>query len=1291
MELLALLAIGIVVAIPIMAIVALVRSNSAHRRIEESWYKISELRGEIANLRNELAGLSERVARQQSAAEIQASKRDPAPAAVSTAPVVAAQATPAPAPSPMPAQLAHQAVASSQPDRPAPVPPASGIPNVPAPALDLQEIRQKAPAGIAPFQAPARPDEQKDQKPAPITPAQIPPPAPAPPAPVASRPSRPAAPAPPAPPMFASSFSTHEPEKPEDSIFDRLKTNLPLEQFLGMNLFAKIGIVLLVLGLALLGRMAITAMGPGPRVVLSYAIAAGMLGGGIWLERRERYRLLGHTGIGGGWALLFFTTYAMHHVAPMTVMSSNTLDCVLMLIVAVAMVVHTLRYRSQLVTGLAFLLAFSTVALTQDTVYALAAGVILALGIAVIALRMSWFELEVFGIAASYANHFYWLYRLFPNGVAGNPFPHFWPSAIILVLYWAIFRVSYVVRKIASPRHEAISTVAALANTMMLLGVMKFQSTRPDLAFYALLAIGAMEFILGQLPITRRRQAAFALLTVVGTLLVFAAIPFKFTGNNIALFWMIAAEALLVAGIVQKEILFRRLGLLAGCLTGLLVVYEASSIVEVRATSEALFIQDGILLLICSAAFYLNSLYLRGRWQQLFGKFDGGLATAQSHLGCITAFLGVWAIFTGDWTAIAWATLLLGAALGHRRLASTPLLLQSWVLAGAVIVRAAVFNCHFDNPFPHHLAMRLFTLPFLALLFYGTGWALDGRVAPSRWLRSVSLWSAAASLAALFAVELPIEWVAPTWVALALALCLIGRRFRLPDLTFQEHVLAVAAVAALFIENLNAENALDRYLPLIGCAAGFYAISRFCTQIGASHQRPAAWLHTWAATAMLAALAWHESPQPWLAVIWILFALALAIFDRIFTAEELPFQAHMLALLAVARAVTLNFFIVEKWHGIDLRLITVLILVAALYSLARCVRMPASLNHSDAHHVYTWAATGLAAWLLWSELEPNFVAPSLGVFALLLFEIGSWRRQKQLRLQSYLLLAASFLRILLVNLYAARLPGQSVSPAIYTILPLTVIYFYIWQRLQSAQTEPRFGNSFASHLIAYFGAGSVVALLSYQLAPQWVITGWAFVVIAMMAAAFLLDKEVFLEQSALLTAGIVLFGLVVNIFGDGDSGGDFWSARVSSLALTSALLFAALPSALRIRTRYADRPRASLLAYFIGARRPDQFLFFAPLLLIVFTIAVKMNPGMITLAWGIVGLAVIPLGLLARQRSYRLSGLALLVLCIGKIVVHDAWQLGERDRYITFIVLGAMLIIVSALYSKYREQVSRLL
>jgi hypothetical protein len=86
-----------------------------------------------------------------------------------------------------------------------------------------------------------------------------------------------------------------------------------------------------------------------------------------------------------------------------------------------------------------------------------------------------------------------------------------------------------------------------------------------------------------------------------------------------------------------------------------------------------------------------------------------------------------------------------------------------------------------------------------------------------------------------------------------------------------------------------------------------------------------------------------------------------------------------------------------------------------------------------------------------------------------------------------------------------------------------------------------------------------------------------------------------------------------------------------------------------------------------------------------------MSPGVVTLAWGDEGLLMILLGLLTSERSYRLAGLGLLSLCVGKIVARDAWRLQERDRYITFMVLGGALTLVSALYGKYRETVRRLL
>ena len=1086
-------------------------------------------------------------------------------------------------------------------------------------------------------------------------------------------------------------FTFAEPGPQRKSVAERLRATLPLEELLGMNLFAKIGIVLLVLGFAFLGQYAFSAMGPGARVALIYAAGAAMLGAGIRYESRDRYRLVARAGIGGGWAMLFFTTYAMNHVSAMAVLGSNTIDCILMLVVAAGMVWHTLRYRSQVVTGLAFLLAFSTVALSQDSIYALAAGVILAIGIATIALRMGWFELEAFGIAASYANHFYWLYKLYPNGFTGRSFPEFWASIVILIGYWAIFRVSYIARQIKSPRDEKISTVSALLNTILLGAVMKFQSTHPELAFYALLGLGAVEFALGQLPITRRRRVAFTLLTIIGSVLIFAAFPFKFSGNNIALFWMIAAELLLAAGILQMEVVFRRIGLLAGVVTGLLVGYEASSIIGFRMNSDAVRVTDGVLLLTCAAIFYFNALYLRRRWREHFTGFDMHTTTVQSYLGCLAAFLGAWAIFTPDWTAIAWAAFMAGAACGVRWLNDRHLLAQSCLLAIAATIQGLVVDCHLSTQYPNHVAIRYAVLPILAAIYYCTTWLFSGVQDMRVYPRHLALWIGSLFLALLVWLDVTPAWVAPAWMAFAIALSFAARRLRLSSLAYQQHVLAAAVALQLLSTNLYAPGARDRYLPILLCATAYYAISRFCALQDAVYGRAIAWAHTWAATALLAALAWHESPQPWLAPIWALFALALVFTDRIFTVEELPWQANLLALLAVIQTVACNLFTEEKWRGVNLRLITVSIVVAILYAMARWVRLPESIRDSELRHVYTWIASGLTAWMLWSELQPVGVALGIAVFGLLLFECGEWKQLRQIRLQGYVALAAAFVRIFFVNLTAAALPGEWLSPRIYTVAPLALIYFYVWSRLQSPQSKPEIHGWRIGDLIAYFGSAALAALLFYQVATEWVVVAWAMMALLLLAAAWLLDKDVFLEHAVLLTAGAFVRGLAYNIFGSSYFVSGGWRGRLLVVMIACALMLVALPIAFRLRKRYAERSEISRIGQMLAIHRSEQWLFFAPVLLSAVLLGVKMQPGMLTLSWGVEGLIAIVLGLASSQRSYRLAGMSLLLLCVGKIIAFDAWRLSQRDRYITFIALGAALTIVSTLYSKYRETVRRLL
>jgi hypothetical protein len=319
-----------------------------------------------------------------------------------------------------------------------------------------------------------------------------------------------------------------------------VKRAISLEERLGQNWLNKLGIIALVTGFALLLGYQLRNLGPTGKSVTGFVISSAILVTGLVLERRNRYRTFARALIGGGWALLFFVTFALFHVPAMQVLHSQATDLVLMLTVASAMVVHSLRYRSQVVTSLAFLLGFFTVAISHVTVFSLIAGGILAAGLLVVAYRQRWFGLALGGLVAVYLNHGLWLHRLLPYGASpGHPFPEFLPSAALLLFYWLIFRLFYIFRVPEKESDRVCSTLNVLLNSAGLLTLLKVQSSHPEWAYRGLLALGVAELVLAFVA-RRRHHSAFVLLACIASLCLLAAVPFHFAGTSWSLAWLLS-------------------------------------------------------------------------------------------------------------------------------------------------------------------------------------------------------------------------------------------------------------------------------------------------------------------------------------------------------------------------------------------------------------------------------------------------------------------------------------------------------------------------------------------------------------------------------------------------------------------------------------------------------------------------------------------------------------------------------------------------------------------------------
>jgi uncharacterized membrane protein len=144
----------------------------------------------------------------------------------------------------------------------------------------------------------------------------------------------------------------------------------------------------------------------------------------------------------------------------------------------------------------------------------------------------------------------------------------------------------------------------------------------------------------------------------------------------------------------------------------------------------------------------------------------------------------------------------------------------------------------------------------------------------------------------------------------------------------------------------------------------------------------------------------------------------------------------------------------------------------------------------------------------------------------------------------------------------------------------------------------------------------------------------------------------------------------------------------TAVAILLATIFFALP----LREAHKTLPGANRNEFLSAlVARPEQLQFFVPIILLTVMLALKTTAGMITISWGIEGVLIILFALAVKERSFRLAGLGLLLLCVGKVLTMDAWRLEQRDRYITFIIVGVALIAVSSLYIRFRDNIRQYL
>ncbi len=326
-----------------------------------------------------------------------------------------------------------------------------------------------------------------------------------------------------------------------------------IEKFIGENLFNKIGILILVLGLIFSVKYAIDE-----GLVNKWGrVGIGVLGGGILIGiahyLRKKFSAFSSVLVGGGMAVLFFTIFISYH--DYGIFSRNVAFAMLVVITAFTVLLSILYDRQELAV-LAVLGGFGTPFLVNnnsgDYVSLFSYLLMLNIGMAVLALFKRWKIVDIVSFVFTLIIYGIWLGISIDDNAERNDFIG---GFLFATAFYFVFFVMNVINNLRYRKtFKPLDFSILLSNTFFyfVVGLLCINEIAPELKGIFTVVIAVFNFMFAY-PLYRLKRIdknfVFLLIGLILTFISLAA-PIQLEGNYITLFW--AAESVLLLWMAQN-------------------------------------------------------------------------------------------------------------------------------------------------------------------------------------------------------------------------------------------------------------------------------------------------------------------------------------------------------------------------------------------------------------------------------------------------------------------------------------------------------------------------------------------------------------------------------------------------------------------------------------------------------------------------------------------------------------------------------------------------------------------
>jgi hypothetical protein len=512
-------------------------------------------------------------------------------------------------------------------------------------------------------------------------------------------------------------------------------------------------------------------------------------------------------------------------------------------------------------------------------------------------------------------------------------------------------------------------------------------------------------------------------------------------------------------------------------------------------------------------------------------------------------------------------------------------------------------------------------------------------------------YSAAGLIMLVLGAECP-EWLVGTaWLLFATVLFEIGARARLREFRVQAYVLA--ASGAIATAGLHSAGAPHRsWIPLAASLALVYGNvlrCRFLPRSGVEGAERTGLSNACAvgAAALSMLLLWRTVPAGYVALSWCLLAVLLFELALRNLPAELRAVSYVVAMFGGIAVVVTHAERFAKFPDVAV--------AVSWFGAAACAWMLTTRVANDREQAFLRDLSAVVGTLfmlpaLWMVVPDVGVAICWAAIAVAWLELGLLRSQPSFRWLGNAILPLVFVWTLGVNL-----PGRHLRP-IMTI-GAAAVFCYAWLR----QIQLRMA---ITRLHIWAAAALIVCLLEAELPLHAVPFGWmAFAMVLLFLGTHYALSDLRFQSYVI---SVLAFGLaVIQIF-----------SLERHLFLTVAVI--------------AGLYLAQFLSETAVRRARAMFSLLATALLTVLLYH-EVSGGLLTVACGVEGVALLGAGFPLRERVLRLQGLVLLLACILKLFLYDLRNLDTMYRILSFVALGLILLAVSWVYTRFREHLRRIL